>query len=130
LTHPGRLRKWRDAVLHQPVEGEVFTHVFEKVFLTPPRTHPHGQSARFTGLIIGGKDADLGTVGAAAADFTQPQAVQQARAAFGEVHGDFFAVDQREGVRCKLFGRPVGTRKLVVAEDGQTERFHLREERG
>lgn len=64
----------------------------------------------------------------AAADFAQPQAVGETGAAFGEVHGDGFAVDEREGVRGKLGERPVVGGELVVTEDGEIEAFHLGEE--
>ena len=49
-------------------------------------------------------------------------------AAFGEVHGDGFAVDEGEGVRGKLGERPVVVGKLVVTEAGDIEAFHLGEE--
>jgi hypothetical protein len=101
----------------------VLAHVFEEVFLTP--SGEHGEADALQRIdIIGGKDGDLVAVFFELAQFTQPEAVAEEGAAFGQQEGAFFAGEEVGVLMGEKFGRlPVGAGVFVVAEAGDALGF-------
>lgn len=114
-------------MLDQAVNGVVFPHVFEEVFLRPPREHPHRNGPQF-GPIIGGEHTHLMAALFPLSDFTNPQAVAQTGATFGQAEGDGLAVGQEEWLGGELRFGPVLTGKLVIGDHGHALRFLAGEE--
>ena len=75
----------------EAIEPEVFAHVFEEVFLIPSGEHGGGGACQVT-AVIGAQDRGLVAGFAQGSDFTNPEAVGQPGAAFGELECAFFSV--------------------------------------
>ncbi len=78
-------------------------------------------------MVIGAENGGLMAVLVEPAQFSQPPAVAQAGAAFGQGQGGGFAIGVSDDTGSKFTRRPVGTGMFVIGENGDAPGFEALE---